>query len=159
MTFTSISFFHFLLALLALSLAFGRRRRWLVLLVASYAFYATWKVPYLLAALAVVTLSSYLCAIGMERQEEPARKKALLWLGLTLSLGTLAVLRYMRFIAENVNATAALFGLRAELPTGHLFASIGVSYYVLQVVSYLLDVRDGVVIAERSLGRYALYVA
>jgi alginate O-acetyltransferase complex protein AlgI len=159
MTLTSIYFFQFLIAVLMVSLVFGQQRRWLVLLVASYGFYATWKLPYLLAALSLVTLSSYLCAIGIERQRDPARKQKLLWLGLALSLGTLVVLRCAWFVAEHANATAALFGRRAELPTVNLVASMGVSYYVLQAMSYLLDVRDGVFVAERSLGRYALYLA
>jgi alginate O-acetyltransferase complex protein AlgI len=160
MTFTSIGFFYFLLALLALSLVFGRRRRWLVLLVASYAFYAAWGLPHLLAALAVLTLSSYLCAIRMERQKDPARRNALLWLGLAALVLIFVALRNYGALFPHVLDQTALETSSAPRPSDWLpFAAIGVSYYVLQAVSYLLDVHAGVVVAERNLGRYALHVA
>ncbi len=159
MTFTSIRFAPFLLGVLALSLLAGRRWRWLVLLVASYAFYASLAVPYLLAVLAGVTLASYSCARLMEKEARPERRRALLWLGLAVSLGALGVLKYVGFAAENLNALGGALGLHLGLPTGALFASIGVSYYALQAVSYLLDVHDEAVPAERHLGRFALYLA
>ena len=157
MTLTSVGFLPFLLAVLALSAVFGRRRRWLVLLVASYAFYATFGEPVLLAALAAVTVVSYACAVGMEAR--PAARRALLWLGIGVALSTLAVLKYGALLTEGVTALGSLAGVPSRHSPGHVLAAIGVSYYVLQAVSYLLDVHDEAVPAERHLGLFALYLS
>lgn len=64
-------------------------------------------------------------------------------------IANLAILVFMKvyFYAEN-------FGL--SLP--NILVPIGVSYYTLQVISYLVDVYKGKYEAQQSLGKYLMYV-
>lgn len=143
MTFTSAGFYVFLGAVLTLCLGLGRRGRSIVLLAASYAFYASWVTPGMVGVLGGVTLGSYLCALAMERLESPRRRSLVLLLGVASQLGVLVAVRWAAVVE----------------PSKALFATIGVSYYVLQAVSYLIEVRDRASAAERNLVRYALFLA
>jgi alginate O-acetyltransferase complex protein AlgI len=159
MTFTSLAFSIFTLAVLIVSAACGRQRRWLVLLLASYAFYVSWSPFALPAVLAAVTLVTYFCANGIERHATSPHRDRFFWLGVASTLFVLLTLKYAAFLVENVNGVAALLGRPAPLRPVGVLLSVGVSYYVLQAISYLIDVRDGVVPAERHLGRHALALA
>jgi D-alanyl-lipoteichoic acid acyltransferase DltB (MBOAT superfamily) len=139
-TFTATGFLPFVLATFSLAVLAGPRRRWVVLLVASAAFYASVAAPIMVATLGGVTLCTYACAARLEREERPARRRLLVGLGVATSLGALVVLRDLG-------------------PTAHLVAAVGVSYFTLQAIGYLLDVRDGAIPAERHLGHFALYLA
>ena len=159
MTFTSPSFAPFLLGVVVLAALIGRRRRWIVLLAASVASYASFGAPYLVVVLGAVAAASFGCALAMERTADPARRKRLLWIGLAVVLGALGVLKYLGFLGEGINAVGAFLGLRPTLPTGQIFLSIGVSYYSLQAIGYLLDVHDEATPAERHFGHFALYLS
>ena len=52
----------------------GDRGRWLVLLAASLVFYATLKVPYLLAVLDLVAITTYLFGIQLDQTKAPNAK-------------------------------------------------------------------------------------
>ena len=65
MGFTTVRFWLFLLAVLAIYGAAPKKMRWLVLLAASYCFYGLWHWEYLFL-LAGVTLVSYLAGRRME---------------------------------------------------------------------------------------------
>lgn len=159
MTFASPAFLLFTLGVLLASAVVGRRRRWIVMLVASYAFYATWSPVALPAILAIVTLVTYLCGLGMERHATSPSRERYLWLGVALSACVLLSVKYAGFLVASVNGAAALLGRRAPLGPLDVLVPVGVSYYVLQGISYLIDVRDGVAPAERHLGRHALALA
>ena len=149
-----------------------RRVRWLVLLVASYGFYAARalsSLPFIL----VTTLSAWLGALAIERIGADAKarlkaEKATLsaeekkqlksrsrarqrrWLAgvLVLNFALLAVLKY----------TDDLLGLVGRSPLG-LLLPLGISFYTFQSMGYLIDIYSGKYAAERSLPRFALFVS
>jgi len=157
MIFASPAFLAFAALAFVAALACPARLRWAILLVASYAFYASFRKPVLLAALALVTSGSWAVALATERESDERRRRLLCRLGVALCLTALAGLKYVGFFAGSLNPFAGSGALRSGL-TGPV-AAVGVSYYTLQAIAYLLDVRDGVVPAERHLGLYALNLA
>ena len=159
MTFTSGAFLPFLIGALAVYQAVGPRRRWLALLLASYLFYGTMGAPYLLVVIALVTLASYRFAVAMERTEVPERRRRLLWLSIAVVLGALFALKYAAPLWAMAGALGGLEREGASSPMAQGIVSIGVSYYALQAISYLLDTHDGAIPVERSLGRLALYLS
>ena len=81
MTFTSPAFFAFTLAVLLACAAAGPARRWVVLLAASYAFYASWSPVALPALLAATTLGTWASARRLERETDERRRSLLVWAG------------------------------------------------------------------------------
>ncbi|MFN5912129.1 MAG: MBOAT family protein, partial [Bacteroidota bacterium] len=97
MTFNSLQFLFFLpLALVAYYL-FPPRRRWIILLLLSYVFYAGWKVEYLVL-IVYSTLVDYVASIMIHGIEVKWKRK--LWLGLSLisNFGLLILFKYFHFL-------------------------------------------------------------
>jgi alginate O-acetyltransferase complex protein AlgI len=115
------------------------------LLACSYAFYASWSVS-LLALLVAGTLLDF--AVGRYLADSAARadaasilrRRAALFCSLGFSLGALAFFKYEGFFAGSLNQLLAAFNLRASLPVLHLLLPLGISFYTLQRVGYILDV-------------------
>ncbi|MBU5636007.1 hypothetical protein KOM00_04605 [Geomonas sp. Red69] len=159
MNFNSIEYLLFVpLVFLALLLA-GARFRWVVLLAGSCYFYLTLKHLYLLMALFGVTAVTYLCGIGIERCKEQRWKRAFFWSGVGADLLVLAGMKYLPFIEGNLNLLLKGVSSGLAVPEGRVLVSIGVSYFVFQAVSYLVDVYLEMEKAERHPGYFALYLA
>lgn len=175
----SFAFLAFFLPLVVvLYSATPRRFRWIVLLVASYAFF--WAISgQLIAYLLVSTITVYLVGLGMQalttasRTERAKvegkarkqvdrrythRKRALLAVGLAINFGLLAACKYLLFAEAVAKSLLQVLGIELTLTLPTLAAPIGISFYTLMAASYLIDVSRGAVEADRNLGRVALFL-
>lgn len=159
MTFTSLPFFLFFPAVLFLFSLTPSRFRWLVLLVASYFFYAYLKVPYLLIVLAAVTVFSYGCGHKIHSAEVACLKRFWLWIGIASNISVLIWLKYIPFLAENLNQLLSWIALDFTLVKVHQLVAIGASYFVFQGISYLIDIYLDILDPERHLGKFALFMS
>lgn len=154
MTFNSFSYFLFLPVVYLLFYFSPDRCRWLVLLIASYGFYASFKAPYLLAVLLVTTGISYVCGLRIAAQQDEALQKRWLWIGCFACISLLALFKYLPFIESQTNC---IFGFSSTI--SKTIISIGVSYFSFQAISYLADIYLEIEEPEHHFGRYALYMA
>ncbi len=130
-------------------------RNWPILIL-SWAFYAWWRVDFL-ALLGGVTLFTFFVALKLAAAGEAARPRWLA-LGLIGNLGVLGYFKYANFGVASLNAAMAAAGF-ATLPWTEILLPIGLSFYVLQSVSYLIDVRRGDVPVSENFVNYAAYKA
>ena len=158
MSFTAPEFLLFLAVVLILYRVVPRRWRWAVLLPTSYFFYARHNV-WLLSLILLTTLTSYLCALRMEKTASKSRRRALLAVDLTVCLGILFVFKYLDFALGGVFSLIRLLGGQGNFDGFRLLLPMGISFYVFQTLSYTLDVYRGTVPAEKHLGYFALFVA
>ncbi|PID91935.1 MAG: membrane-bound O-acyltransferase family protein [Bacteroidetes bacterium] len=158
MLFNTIEYALFLPLILGLYYAVPHRFRWALLLAASYFFYMSWKVEYIILILASTGVD-YLSGIMMEKQPERKARLPFLLLSLFTNLGLLFVFKYYNFAIGNLNAAFQKIGLAAELPIMRLLLPVGISFYTFQTLSYSIDVYFGRQKAEHHLGYFALYVA
>jgi D-alanyl-lipoteichoic acid acyltransferase DltB (MBOAT superfamily)/formylglycine-generating enzyme required for sulfatase activity len=156
--FQSWEFLFFFLPLLVLYTVFRRTKfRVALILVGSYIFYAwwDWRFPIFLA---VVTVSDYLLARGMEHCGEKGRK----WLvteSCIINLGILCSFKYLHFITENVVWLFGKCGVDLAVPEFSWLLPVGLSFFTFKSLSYTCDVCSGKLRAEKSFIRYAAYVA
>lgn len=75
-------------------------------------------------------------------------------LGVLLHIGLILVLKYTGFFLENVNA---LFGLTVAIPA--FVKPLGLSFFILQSVSYLVDVYRQTIPADGNMLRLGLYLS
>ena len=154
MLFSSITFLFYFLPLFLL--AYHRLPAPnLVLLGASLLFYA-WGDPARLPLLLVCILLNHAAGLAIERDAGRAR----LWLALGVA-GNLALLLYFKYAGFLVAQWAVLaphLGLAAPA-VPEVVLPLGISFFTFQGISYLIDVRRGVVRAQPSLLRFALYKA
>ena len=156
MLFNSWVFAVFFAAFLAVHYALrsvNLRNAWI--LAASYFFYG-WLSPLYPVLLVYATLVSYAAARAIAVSP---RKKRWLALGVANGLVLLSVFKYGAFLAANLNALLGLAGLEAAVgPPGKLFP-VGVSFYSLLIIGYLVDVARGKAPAEKNIVRYAAFTA
>ena len=152
MVFSSLIFLYafFSISLLAYALCRRRRSQNVVLLVFSLVFYA-WGEPKYVLLLMFMALTSWICALGVERAESPRRKK--LWLGIAavIDIGLIGWFKYAGMIS-GIFGPVPEFIARIALP-------IGISFYTFQLLTYVVDVYRGEARAQKSYWNVLLYAA
>ncbi len=159
MPFNSLQYFLFLPLVYLFFYFAGDRVRWFVLLAASLLFYAALKVPYLLLVLALVTITTYSFGMWLGQASTPKAKLSWLWGGIAANVLILVVMKYLPCLSEGLKAWAILLSVNAKVPLIKAFVAIGVSYYVFQAISYLIDIYLEIVKPERHFGYFALHMA
>ncbi len=140
MLFNSFSFAYFFLLLFALYWVIPHRAQNVLLLAASYFFYACWD-PRFLSLLILSTAMDYACGLAVDRIESPSKRKAFVALSMALNLGLLGYFKYMGFFAESLQTLLARGGWQVSI--GYLkdiILPIGISFYTFQSMSYVIDV-------------------
>lgn len=161
MSITSLSFLLFFAATLGVYYIFPLRFRWLALLVFSLVFFhfsaADYTIFYAMGTVIVTTVCA--CSIA-EAKKKGESKVAQIWLalGLVVNLGILAALKYGNFLIRNMNLVIRLTGYPARFSQMNLLAPLGVSFYTMSVVGYLLDIYWGICPAQSNLLKTALFI-
>ncbi len=158
MVFSSETFlFLYLPLFLALYYMTPVRFRSVTILAGSYAFYGWWRLDFL-GLLFLTTLWTYVFGrlIGAASSQRAA--KTFLTIGLIGCLGVLAVFKYLNFF---IDSFAALWGTSPDALGVHwrLILPIGISFYVFQAVSYLVDVYRKDASATAGFFDFAAFIA
>lgn len=157
-TFNSLGFLWFFAAVTALYFAVPHRWRWALLLLASYGFCVSWR-PAAAGALAASTVVTYLAALGVAGKRDGHRHREFLWFGFLANIGALLFFKYFNFLNTSFRGGFTSLGLPYGVPTLDLLLPVGISFYTLKAVGYLIDVYRGDVPPERHFGRLALFLS
>ena len=155
MSTNSFTFLAFVAVVFALFYVIKGKLRWALLLLASFIFYASQKAPHLLLALGLVTLVSYWWGLKIQQSKKEGQKKTWLISGIILNGLVLFGFRYLPLILKNIPSIA-------ENPDWSFLGSlltVGISFFVLQAISYLIDIYLEVLKPEQHLGYFALYLS
>lgn len=157
MTFVSVQFGLLLLFSLIAYHLLPARWRALLLLVASYVFYAYWN-PWYLWLILLSTGIDYTAALFMESHPRPAARRLALWASVAGNLGLLGYFKYTNFGLQVLHELlpSAAAGLPQALD---IILPVGISFYTFQSMSYTIDVYRGHLRAERSFVAFALFVS
>jgi len=104
-------------------------------------------------------LMDYAAARVMAASSRALVRNLALSVSLAGNLGMLGYFKYASFLLEVTSEVAHLWGVPIRVPSLHLALPIGISFYTFQSMSYTIDVWRGRIQAERSLLRFAVYVA
>lgn len=158
MLFNSLTFAIFLLIVFIVYWALPHKYRWLVLLIASYYFYACWSPKYVVLIL-ISTIPTYIAAILLEREESLLRRKFILTATLLVCLGLLFFFKYFNFVSGSISELLILFSVRPQPVTLNILLPIGISFYTFQSLGYVIDVYRGKVHPEHHFGIYATFIS
>ena len=157
MSFDSLTYLVFLPAVALLHRFCPHRFRWILLLLASAVFYASWNVPLTLLLYGVIGVT-YGAGLLLERSENAGKRKTVLFAALAVSVGLLLYFKYFRFLMDGLSSLVRLFGQAGDWQLWDVLLPVGVSFYTFQAMSYVIDVYRGRV-PERHFGYYALYIS
>src|SRR5215212_10807105 len=155
MTITSLEFAGFVLVILAVYYVLPKRGQNVLLLAASYLFVASWSLQFALVYLAL-TLVNFVA--GRVAPREDRRGRLALYSGIVVNIAALIYFKYANFFVPGVLAALERLGLHADVRSLEILLPIGLSYFVLQAVAYLLDMRQGVAPPVTSPVNFALYM-
>ena len=147
----------FFLAFLALYFGSPRTIRPVVLLIASYVFYAAWR-PSFLALLILTTLVDYTTALVIDGSKSIVWRRLALVTALTINLGVLLAVKYLDFLLSNIVGVAGLAGIELTPLALNLVLPIGISFYTFQTMAYTLDIYLKRAAPAKSFLDFALFV-
>ena len=141
MIFPTIQFAIFFVVVLTASwLLKPYPRRWkLFMLSASYFFYGSWDWRFL-GLLAFTTVVDHSVGGAIHRTEDPKRRRALLILGVVVSLGVVAFFKYYDFFASSLINLLRPLGIDLPLPILNIILPVGISFFTFQSLSYTIDI-------------------
>lgn len=158
MLFNSLEFILFFPVVCLLYFAVPHKLRWLVLLIASYYFYMSWKASYALLLLSV-TLINYLAGLLLDNTKVKEKRKFILVSALVLSLSTLYYFKYFNFFGATINYFLNNLGIGMEIPLHKIILPVGISFFTFQALSYTIDVYRRDIEVEKNFGIFALFVS
>ncbi len=134
--------------------------RWqnFLLLVASYFFYACWDWRFLFL-LIFSTLLDYLLGIKIHECGDSKKRLFWLWLSIGINFGILWVFKYYNFFAQSFANLLSGFGVQINFETLHVILPIGISFYTLHGLSYVIDLYKKRIIPESNIINYSVFVS
>lgn len=132
----------------------GRPMLWrnLALVVFSLIFYSWGEPVYVLLMLFAVALN-YFCGLGISHAAAPRAAKVWLICGVAANLVILGSFKYLGFFA------GALAEIGIPVPVPQIALPIGISFYIFQSISYLVDVYRKDSPAQGNFIDLLLYIA
>ena len=158
MNITSLQFFYLLLVVLVIYYLLPVRPQNYWLLFVSYAFYYTWAWQFCVVLL-MLTITTYVLAQKMQNSEDVRTRRWWLWVGIVLNVAALLFFRTANFFLPAFLQFASRFGVQLLGPALEILLPIGLAYYVLQIISYLVDVHRNQMAASTDFVSFALYLA
>ena len=141
-----------------------------------FAFVSKWLIIYLLFSI----VSVYVAGIAISKLEEKKKavlktvdkeekktvkasfkrkQKFVLVLCIIFNVAFLFFFKYLNFFAVNANLLMDYFKIGHRITIVKHVAPIGISFYTLEALSYVLDIYYGKIEADKNILRVALYLA
>ena len=159
MLFNSLPFIVFLVIVLALY--YTSFLKWtqkkLMLLLASYIFYAMWNPP-LVILLWISTMVDWTAGKKLAVLTNEKQRKLWLILSLVVNLGFLAFFKYGDFLLENFVNLMQGIGIAFEAKPLDIILPMGISFYTFQTMSYTIDMYNRKTERAKTFLDFAIYV-
>lgn len=127
--------------------------RLVVLLLASFVFYASWEPMLLILLIGAIAGNFYLVLsrlIGM------STGVAIIVAANLLVLGYYKYTNFLVSVASDLMQTLGLDGFSSSFS---IVLPIGISFFTFQLIAYVIDVRRGIVEKETSLLRFGVFIS
>ena len=159
MNFASLQFVVFL------ALVFGGylllrhyRAQNILLLLASYYFYACWDARFLLL-IWVITGASFLAGRAVGGTADLQRGKRIVIAYAVFAMAILGYFKYANFFIESMQSLLAAVGLRVEPLHLNIILPAAISFYVFESLCYVIEIWKRRLPATTPLHHYALFIA
>lgn len=128
------------------------------LLMASLFFYA-WGEPAFVFVMAGVIIANYCAGILIWRTKKNIVKKIIVFISVVINIGILVYYKYFSFLLGSVNEIGKVFFARSKIPVPEIILPIGLSFFIFQGLSYVIDVYRKDTEAQKNPFKIALYIS
>lgn len=131
-----------------------------VLLIVSYGLYLKWKPIYALVLLWVTAITYVGARFVSHKNEQKCKYNiTILTIVLLLALIPLFIFKYYNFVNATLSSIIALIGVNAGIPGINWVMPLGLSFFTLQSIGYVVDVYRKRVPVENNWWDYMLFVS
>ena len=173
MAILSIRFLLFVTCLLFIYYVIPKKVRWVVLLIGSIGYYYL-SSEKLIFFLVLSILSIYLVGLILSslnnkignfsnKQNDKKikllkKKKMALFLGIIINILFIIMTKYFNFTIGNINSVLKIFNITGIRTSFKILIPLGISYYTLEAISYMVDVYRGKYPATKNIFKVALFL-
>lgn len=171
MLFNTVHYFFFLLIVIPVYYLVPAPKRYIWLLMASYYFYMQWNAAYALLLLlcTIVTYTGgYFIEVLKRSNNERTNfrllnsrrlQKFCLCFCIGINIGILVYYKYFGFGIRMINQILRYIHIHPLAFENNILLPVGISFYTLQSLGYLIDVYRDDIYAEKNFLYYALFVS
>ena len=154
MVFSSITFlFYFLPIVLLIYYIMPKKYKNVIILIASLLFYFFGEPVYILLMIFSIIIT-YVFGLLIDKYKNTENSKIFLILFLVITIGLLTYFKYIEFLIKNINLL-----LNQKISLINVALPIGISFYLFQMISYIVDVYKGKTKVQKNILKLATYVA
>jgi alginate O-acetyltransferase complex protein AlgI len=158
MIFASFSYLSLLIISLVFFYNMDQRNRYYLLLISTFIFYSAWSVPYSFVLISNIILN-YLIGHRINKNPDNRSKKIWLSLGIFLNILVLGYFKYMNFGVQSLHALFDFINVPFDFVTAQIILPLGISFYTLQAIGYLVDVYSERIHAEQDILIFAVFIS
>lgn len=162
MLFNTIDYLIFFILVLGINYILPRKIRYIWLLFASYYFYMQWN-PWYSFLILGTTIITYISGILIARNKEESKRRvfnnSVLIFCLVTLLGILGYFKYYDMFLGYCNKAFVVIGLGEITRRFDVLLPVGISFYTLQSLGYVIDVYRDDTKPQKNLLMYALFVS
>ncbi|MFT4524583.1 MAG: alginate O-acetyltransferase complex protein AlgI [Bacteroidia bacterium] len=130
----------------------------LLIVGASYFFYGWWDWRFL-SLILFSTIVDYLVGLGLKKENDKTKRKALLWTSILVNLGFLGFFKYYNFFLDNFVSAFSFFGTEIKADSLNIVLPVGISFYTFQTLSYTIDVYKGKLAPTKDFISFSAFVS
>ena len=158
MLFNSFIFWFFFVVVIIFYYNLKHSKQNILLLIASYIFYASWDWRFL-SLILFSTFVDFIIGKKIFLSANTHHKKSYLIISIVLNLGILGVFKYFNFFINELSSFIQWLGYTFNPSLIHIVLPVGISFYTFQTMSYTIDIYRGDTKPIKSIINFALYVA
>lgn len=150
---SSIFLFLFLPVLLLTNFVAKDRYKNVFLILFSFIFYA-WKQPRMLILLILCISIYYISGLLIKKASSVRNRKIILAISIITCLAILFYFKYMNFTIDIINRV-----FNRDIEFLNIVLPLGISFFTFSGISYLVDVYNNEIQAEKNIINFALYIS
>ena len=158
MVFNSLEYAVFFPLVFIIYWRLGRRGQNILLLGASWFFYALWDVRFL-GLMLLTTVVDFVVGRYLQAEQDDQKRKRAFFISLALNLVVLGFFKYFGFFVDSGADLLTSLGVSANPPVLEILLPVGISFYTFHGISYTFDVYRKEITAAKDPIDFAVFVA
>lgn len=131
-----------------------KRFKNILLLLASLLFYA-WGEPVYICLLLFVVVMNYIVGLAIKKYSNKKKQLIILIGAILCNIGILCIFKYLNFAVDTLNIFMPSWGIDIK----QIALPLGISFYIFQALSYIIDVYRKDVEPQENFVKFALYIS
>lgn len=107
----------------------------------SYLFYGMWDWRFL-SLIIISSLVDFIVGKKLSEEEDPSKRRILLFASLAVNLGFLGFFKYYNFFVDSFIDSFSLMGVSFSPDRLNIILPVGISFYTFQTLSYTIDIYN-----------------